>query len=474
MSDHLVFVTGKLAEPRLRAMLDGMAPAPFRFDVVQIGVSVAALMTEELIRRRLPPPPPGARVLLPGRTRCDLAALSAHFGVAFERGPEELRDIPAYLGGRAAQADLSAHAVTIFAEIVDAPRRSVDTLLETAARLRRDGADVIDLGCQPGERFEGLETAVSALVAAGHSVSVDSADPDELLRGAAAGASYLLSLSEDTLWVLDRTDATPILVPAKPRDLESLCRAVDRLRAAGRRFLADPVLDPIHYGFTESVVRYHELRRRYPDIGMLMGIGNLTELTDADTTGTTALLMGMVSELSINAVLTLQVSPHARTAVREADRARRIMHAASESGSLPKGIDDGLMALRDRRPFAVTPAEIAETARNIRDPSFRVEVAEDGVHVYNRDGHHVATDPYQLYPLLGLADDGGHAFYMGVELQKAFLAWRLGKRYVQDEDLAWGCTVEAMPEAEAGSDPHGFKAAGTTLQERRRACGKAS
>ena len=61
MPDHIVFVTGKLAEPRLRAVLDGMASSPFSFDVVQIGVSVAALMTEELIRRRLPPPPPGAR-----------------------------------------------------------------------------------------------------------------------------------------------------------------------------------------------------------------------------------------------------------------------------------------------------------------------------------------------------------------------------------------------------------------------------
>ncbi|WP_372395493.1 DUF6513 domain-containing protein [Azospirillum sp. HJ39] len=373
MSDHLVFVTGKLAEPRLRAVLDGMASSPFSFDVVQIGVSVAALMTEELIRRRLPPPAAGSRVILPGRTRCDLTALSGHFGVAFERGPEELRDIPAYLGGRTVRTDLSRHAVRIFAEIVDAPHRSIDNLLEAAAGLRRDGADVIDLGCHPGERFDGLELAVAALVAAGHTVSVDSADPEELLRGAAAGASYLLSLDEDTLWVLDRTAATPILIPAKPRDLGSLCRAVDRLRTSGHHFLADPVLDPIHFGFTESVVRYRSLRRRYPDIEILMGIGNLTELTDADTTGTTALLMGMVSELSIGAVLTLQVSPHARTAVREADRARRIMQAASESGSPPKGIDDGLMALHDRRPFSGTPAEIAETARGIRDPSFRVE-----------------------------------------------------------------------------------------------------
>ena len=42
MPDHIVFVTGKLAEPRLRAVLDGMASSPFSFDVVQIGVSVAA------------------------------------------------------------------------------------------------------------------------------------------------------------------------------------------------------------------------------------------------------------------------------------------------------------------------------------------------------------------------------------------------------------------------------------------------
>ncbi len=43
------------------------------------------------------------------------------------------------------------------------------------------------------------------------------------------------------------------------------------------------------------MVRYAELRRRYPNIPILMGIGNVTELTDADTTGINALLMGMIS-----------------------------------------------------------------------------------------------------------------------------------------------------------------------------------
>ena len=35
---------------------------------------------------------------------------------------------------------------------------------------------------------------------------------------------------------------------------------------------------------------------------------------------------------------------------------------------------------------------------------------------------------------------------MGVELAHAELAWRLGKRYVQDQPLDWGCAVEREAE----------------------------
>jgi hypothetical protein len=59
--------------------------------------------------------------------------------------------------------------------------------------------------------------------------------------------------------------------------------------------------------------------------------------------------------------------------------------------------------------------------------------------------------------------DGGHAFYLGVELARAHIAWQLGKRYNQDEPLQWGCQVDA-PEEQA-VDPHAYKPAGTTLQK---------
>jgi hypothetical protein len=47
-----------------------------------------------------------------------------------------------------------------------------------------------------------------------------------------------------------------------------------------------------------------------------------------------------------------------------------------------------------------------------------------------------------LYPKLGVAADGAHAFYLGTELMKAEIAWRLGKRYAQDAPLNWGAAAD--------------------------------
>ena len=51
------------------------------------------------------------------------------------------------------------------------------------------------------------------------------------------------------------------------------------------KFRIDPILEPIGFGFAASLGRYLEVRRRYPDAAMIMGTGNLTELTDVDSRG---------------------------------------------------------------------------------------------------------------------------------------------------------------------------------------------
>ena len=441
--EHIVFLTGRLALPSLERVLAGMQPAPFSWETRELGLQVAGLMTADMIRRRLAPPVRADRIVVPGRCRGDLDALSAHFGVPVQRGPEEVKDLPRFFNRQAQAISLDAYEVSIFAEIVDAPRLDVGQIVERAGQLAADGANVIDLGCLPDTDFPHLADAVRALKAAGFAVSVDSVDPAELLCGGRAGADYLLSLTLDTLWVADEVAATPVLIARTPGDEASLDAAIVALRDRGRPFLADAILDPIPFGFTASIMRFQRLRDRFPDIAIMMGVGNLTELTEADTSGINALLLGICAELGVAAVLTTQVSPHARRAVREADWARRVMHAARSHQMLPKGLSDRLMTVHDRHPFPDTTQEIAQTATQVRDPNFRVQVSAQGLHVYNRDGLRLGQGAFELWPQLGLQDDASHAFYMGVELAHAEIAWRLGKRYVQDQPLDWGCAVDA-------------------------------
>ncbi len=461
MSEHILFLTGKLAEKQLHGILAKMQP-DFTYTVLQLGVKVAALMTAEMIARRLHDTLGADRILVPGRCRGDLQVLSEQLGVPVSRGPEELKDLPQFFGKKAQQIDISQYAVKIFAEITDAPHLSVGQIIQQAQYYRQNGADVIDIGCLPSTAFPHMEEAIQALKQDGFLVSVDSLANEDLLRGGKAGADYLLSLHESSLWIADEVAATPILIPEQHEDLASLDRAIAVLQAKNRAFIVDPILDPIHFGFTASIVRYHQVRQRHPEVEMMLGVGNITELTHADTVGMNALLLGICSELDINHILATEVSKHACRAIKEADVARRIMYAAKSQQTLPKHINPGLMALHETAPFPYQQEEIQELAAQIKDPSFRIQVSSDGVHVFNRDGFYSATDPFDFFPNLHVETDGGHAFYLGVELARAEIAWQLGKRFTQDQALNWGCATQVT---ESTVDLHTFKPAGTTLKK---------
>ena len=90
-------------------------------------------------------------------------------------------------------------------------------------------------------------------------------------------------------------------------------------------------------------------------------------------------------------------------------------------------------------------------------------IAEDGIHIFNRDGHHVPQDAFDLFPKLGVEKDGAHAFYLGAELAKAEIAFRLAKRYAQDGPLDWGVAADAPVE-----DKTRLKEAGHTLIAKRK------
>jgi len=459
--ERILFLTGKLAEKQLRQILATMKP-DFLYKVKEMGVKVAALMTTEMIGRRLKELDGATRIVIPGRCRGDIEALSQQLGVPVERGPEEVKDLPQYFGKGAHHYDLSQYQTKIFAEIVDAPNVSVETVLERAYYYQANGADVIDIGCLPGTPFPHLSECIQTLKQEGFTVSIDSLEDGDLLAGGKAGADYMLSLTRRSLWIANEVATTPIIIPEEHGDLSSLDEVIESLQRQNRAFIVDPILDPIHFGFTESIVRNYQFRQRYPEVEMMLGVGNITELTHADTSGMNALLLGICSELNINHILATEVSKHACRAIREADRARRIMYAAKQHDSLPKHIAPDLLTVHDNAPFPYSRDEIEAIAAEIRDPSYRIQTSNEGLHVYNRDGFHTALDPFDLYPKLGVETDGGHAFYLGVELGRAQIAWQLGKRFTQDQQLSWGCAAQGT---ESEADLHTFKPAGSTLKK---------
>src|SRR5687768_9249279 len=152
-----------------------MAP-PFEYDIAVLKITVAALMTTHWIARALDVPRAVDLVVIPGLCEGDPAAIAGKVGVAVEKGPKDLREIPAYFGRAALAADYGAWDIEILAEINNAPRLALEDISRAAEYFRASGADVIDIGCTPGLPFPHLAETVRTLVASGMGVSVDSFD----------------------------------------------------------------------------------------------------------------------------------------------------------------------------------------------------------------------------------------------------------------------------------------------------------
>jgi dihydropteroate synthase len=196
----------------------------------------------------------------------------------------------------------------------------------------------------------------------------------------------------------------------------------------------------------------------------MMGVGNITELTAADTTGINALLLAIAEEVGVRAVLTTEVIPWARGAVREIDIARRLMHYAIEQRRVPKGVDDRLVTVKDPEVLAYSEAELRELQAAVTDPNFRIFADREAITVFNNELFVRGTDIQEIFAQLGV-EEATHAFYLGRELMKAKLALMLGKTYRQEGALAWGYLTPP-------DDPRGEHVKLTQRSRRRQAASK--
>jgi len=434
------------------------------------------------------------RIILPGGVNFDVGELERRVGVPCFRGPTHIGDLPWVIekglplskeipaeklhekemmeeaegivaraeGGGLAWGRLRIGGIMrVIGEIVDAPRLSDEEVEARAAYYRREGASIVDIGMVANEdNAAEVERLVAAAGKSGLPVSVDTMHERELAAAADAGADLLLSLSLDNIELAPSLDIPCVVIPGKGgrvakgvwEKVEWLEEAAQRLGRMGfERFIADPILEPVNAGFADSLLAYHHFRQRNPGVPLLMGVGNVVELFDADSVGMNALLAGFASEVGVELLFAPEKSPKARGSVRELAAAARLLCVAKERKTIPKDLGYSVLALKEKREVqgivlrADEVVEAGEAAAKYDRGSFKIFLTDRINAVYEEGGRRILFSGKGAREVgIAIARDGRvriseeHAIYLGRELAKAELCLLLHKGYTQDRPMEWG------------------------------------
>ncbi|CAB49178.1 dihydropteroate synthase-like protein [Pyrococcus abyssi] len=492
----ILLVTGRLAEPLVRKYGKGC-------DVFVAPVTVAAFLTPRMIADFLEKA--GVKgydmILIPGLVRGSTEVIEERIGIPTFKGPRNAVDLPVVLKAIKQGFKLSKEIpadelfsrdslkkvrdirnktrnksyveralkkpwnflvgslpvgldfpTRIVAEIVDAPRLSPSEIKKRAEYYLGEGADIIDLGMISGEtNLEFIETIPELKEMIDAPISLDSLNTKELERGLEF-VDMVLSVDWGNVEELI-TDKPVVLIPtdmkrgkfySNPQErVESLEKLKELATSLGyKRIIVDPILE--HYpNFSRSLVAFYLYRSRNERDVMLAGVGNVTEMMDADSPGINALLASISSELKLSLLLTTEVSRKCVGSIREL---RRGIDMTLLGGVKDVGLD--LLILKEKRPksvkFEVSRNLIKARRKDVKLEKiyFRIFTDKDEIYVNAYRGTElvmtiVGSEPNEIIDtILEMFNiSPRHAFYLGRELEKAFTAIKLRKSYVQEGGL---------------------------------------
>ncbi len=480
----VLLLTGRLAAQDVRKAVESSRS---QADVQVLDIDIAAFITPDHIRKIAPRG--YDLIMIPGLITADFSEVERELGIPVRLGPKHAaditdvldsiddlelsREIPACallserLSQRAEEALLriemgsqpalvirgikigGGSRMKVLAEIVDATRMNARELEERIHYYESQGADMIDLGLPLDAEADEVRRVVSiARNASELPMSIDTLRPDLILAGLEAGADMILSIDGTNMrYVADalkERDVPAVVIPGPERSLDENVRdALDM----GLRVIADPVLSPPLGGLADSIARYLDFARSHPEIPLFFGVGNVTELIDADSHGVNALLASIAEELGAAILFTPEYSHKAKGSVRELRTAADMMALARDRRSPPKDLGRDLLVLKEKRPRSEIspPPELEviaakESESFTFDPagSFRIGLLEkeiiavhDRVVIKGRTAREILQTAIDL----GLVSRLDHAAYLGRELEKAEIALKLGRCYMQDEEL---------------------------------------
>ncbi|KAF5069004.1 Pterin binding enzyme [anaerobic digester metagenome] len=358
----------------------------------------------------------------------------------------------------------------VLAEIANAPLLTHEELLERAQYFVKSGADMVDIGMVAGETLAEKIPGMVKLLKENLdvAVSIDSLNPTEIKAAVESGVDMVLSLDhgncEEVLPLLQEKNIPAVVLPTDysknwvPETVEERVESLEKLRekCRGIDVIADLVLDPINStSIVDSIIacRRFKSRNREP---LFFGIGNVTELLDTDSVGVNALLSGIAMELGASVLFTPEESGKTVGSVKELAVSSKMMFLSKSRGSIPKDLGINLVVFKDKRrgenineKIDVPVFEGKINERFVRDPSgsFKITVEDSAGERMIKAVHYIKMEPQmaifgstakEIYDELlvrGLISRMEHAAYLGSELQKAEIALKTGKNYVQDFPL---------------------------------------
>lgn len=358
------------------------------------------------------------------------------------------------VGGLAAGPDFPMRVV---AEIVGADHMADNDVLERAAYYLAQGADIIDIGIRASdpERVRELIRVLRANLDA--PLSIDTMDEGNIRAAIKAGADMVMSLDEDIIKEIQPTSIPVVIIPGR-KEFGSVTERIQalkkNLRATSEKgftqLIGDPILEPVGKGLSYSIAAYHGFRRLDPTTPLLMGVGNVTELMDADSPGLNAILAGIAMEAGVSLLFTTEASTKTKGSIDELKKASQMMFLSKKRDSLPKDLGIDLLRLKEKTSQPLHPLPDVKTL--IAQKSSWTSDKAGNITILTRDDKIIALHSFgskadiaveggnareigDTLIRLGLVSSLDHALYLGSELEKAETAIKTGKNYVQDEEL---------------------------------------
>ncbi|MCD1294391.1 dihydropteroate synthase-like protein [Methanocella sp. CWC-04] len=477
---RVLLVTGRLAYPVVKSVAGKAA------DVIMLDIGVAAFVTPKLLEEAIKDKAEDYDlVLVTGLSSSDFSGLENKLGVKIRLGPKHAFDIPLALqyadkiefSHKVSACQLLANikrenaikdyerleeeaapefmlkgvkigwtsTMKVMAEVVDATKLSDVDLIKKIDSYA--SADIIDLGVPLDSTPEAVMHAVKvARSATFKPISIDTLIPEYIEAGIEAGANMVLSLNGSNIDMIGNLIAEkdiPAVVIPDDETLESLCVNIQKCKDIGiEHIVADPVLSPVGHGAVESLERYIDFRKEHAGMPLFFGVGNITELIDADSIGVNALLAGFAMELDASILFTTEHSQKAINSADELKKACMMMALAKERKGPVKDLGIDLLVIKEKRPRKdlIEPGRVIEAKRHewMTDPKGSFNIFIDNGTIYAKNGD-ITIAGKDAGPIMHTIIDRGlvsrldHMGYLGAELMKAELAIRFNRTYLQDD-----------------------------------------